>query len=513
MNANIRLFKVSLDFINTLNDEQRAIFIKLFKSFNVVLNDFRLEKMELINERLINLIINQTNDDYLYISKWLYRGSKNVELFLDNLLIIINLFIKNSNFNIVLNNHAKRARIYYLIQTYHILVSARINSGICEDLIKIVNELSLDSDFYELSLISNMNLLNIYYSRKDIVNVNSYKIKYSDSLYNFHDYSELKYFVEDLALKYNFSIYYYKDYVSEMEYIIEKYSKTIDNERFIFMFYVRLLEFSLNYAKGLDYTSDLINFKNKLNTNELTIDNRIIYEGNANIALHFLLLKKWDLFNDQFDNFINDRNMPSAIKLNFLIIKYLQCLHFRDYSFIDILILKIGQLSDLTFFTNYKPLLSFLHANYCHLKGDYKKSVFSIQEASSLISDKSGYGLGIRILEIMNFIRWGKEDQMDNSLVNLKNQITFLKKNGTIKPRFIFIYKILVKLHTSAYDYNKCYRLFYDELKLMASSDLYWCWDIRSPEVIRFDTWFFQIAGITPDWELDAPTQIKNPDA
>jgi hypothetical protein len=513
MNANIKLFKVSLDFINTLNDNQKCVFIDLFKSLNTVLNDFRSENIEIVNGRFLQLVISQSNDDYLYISKWLYKGSKNVEIFLDNLLMIINVFIRSSNFNMTLNNHAKRARMYYLIQTYHLLVSTRINSAICVDLVNIVNELSEENDFYELSLISNMNLLNIYYSRKDILRVNNYKNRYTYSLNDFTEYNELKYFVEELALKYNYSIYYYKDHIKEIEFIIEKYTGSISNDKFIFMFYITLLKFSVNYSKGLDYTTDVLNFRNYLLSNEYVVDRRLFYEGNANIALHFMLLKNWDLFIEQFNLFFNDSNMPSAIKLNLLILKYLQCLHFHNFSFIDVLICKIGLLSDLNFFTNYKPLLSFLYANYCHLKADYKQSILSLQEASSLISDKSGYGLGIRILELMNFVRWGKDDQMDNALINLKNQITFLKKSGTIKPRFIFIYKILVKLHSSAYDYNKCYRLFYDELKLMASSDLHWSWDIRSPEVIRFDTWFFQIAGIIPDWDLEAPTHIKSPDA
>jgi hypothetical protein len=140
---------------------------------------------------------------------------------------------------------------------------------------------------------------------------------------------------------------------------------------------------------------------------------------------------------------------------------------------------------------------------YCHHTNDFKNAHLYIQKASKLLSDKSGFGLGIRMLEIMNFIKWEKFEQLDSALINLKNHITLLKKGGKIKPRYIFIYKILLKLHTSGFDYKDTFRLHKDKLRLMNGEDRFYAFDFRGPELIRFDTWFFDQAGFIPDWPLN----------
>jgi hypothetical protein len=525
MLINIIIYKTILNLYSWFSIEERKKYLDYvqvcFSGVNNVDSSIDYsEFLKLLRKDCNSIDANCAEFSSLSLYKRLYKGFSHSNLFISLLLNFSSSFLQVKYYDGIkleekkANSHVDSFLLYQLITLFYCLASGKAPAIIYTDIIDDMLKYTSDRSLYLLSLVLSEKKYNtsLFISGKKVYSQSKNNLFNSFDIYS--KYLKAKSLSYDLSVYYESHIYIQSYNDNELEAILSEFYIIKDkSDYFLIAYYYLMILLDFYYYKDKIIYSQLISEYSYLLAKLKVFDLNRSIEGNINLVMQYLYSQRFIEALDYIETFQSEMKLTPKNEFALLFLKSNIFLYQNNLERFNILYNKILSFSNNVFFTNYKPLLSFLYANYCHLKADYKQSILSLQEASSLISDKSGYGLGIRILEIMNFIRWGKDDQMENALINLKNQITFLKKSGTIKPRFIFIYKILVKLHSSAYDYNKCYRLFYDELKLMASSDLHWSWDIRSPEVIRFDTWFFQIAGIIPDWNLEAPTHIKNPDA
>jgi len=524
MFINIILYKTIINLYKWLSEFDRGKYCQYIeKSFEgIVIIDDSINYSDFLlgfNKDLKSINNGNVDLSELFMYKVLYKGFSNSSLFI-SLVISFTISFLQIRYNSAIklnrvrsNAHSDSYILYQLISLFHCLSSKSIPSVIYSEIIDDMLKYTGNRSMYLLSMVISEKKYNtsLFISGKRVYQESRNKLIHSYDLYS--HYLKLKNISYDLSYHYENHIYIQDDYFDKLNDVYINYKSFRDNPDCLLINYyhcIILLDYFF-YKDKNKYFIFLDEFKGYLVKLE-DIDFNKVIEGNVNIVAQYVYNGLFDEALLHVYSFQKDKRLTPKIHFALDYFKlFIFIYKFEMDSFHNIYI-KILSFSDKSYFTNYQPLIAFLHANYCHLKNDFKQSILSLQDASSLISDKSGYGLGIRILELMNFIRWSKHEQMESALINLKNQITFLKKSGTIKPRFIYIYKILIKLHSAQYDYEKCYRLFYEELKLMASADPHWRWDIRSPEVIRFDTWFFSNCDIIPDWDLQLPDPTKNPD-
>ena len=110
-----------------------------------------------------------------------------------------------------------------------------------------------------------------------------------------------------------------------------------------------------------------------------------------------------------------------------------------------------------------------------------------IAQTSALDADKEGWNISIRILEIIIQIESNKPGHIaDQKIINL---IAFAK-NKKISSRNKTIIIILRSLWKTGYNFKEVQNICALEINLLTSNKAKYCWQLTSPELIRFDAWF-----------------------
>lgn len=343
-------------------------------------------------------------------------------------------------------------------------------------------------------------------------NINEFEI-YTDYFQDFRKRYEvfisLTTMVKFIALNYRSKVYHDNKTIEVVCRFFETFIRENDLDQIkpSALYYFFLLRIEYDYLVNRpNLISTLNQFQSFLDISRETIGNVNFFTGINNLVLNYFILgqnnRAISLCDKYFTTISNfERHFYN---MSILLLTYHNfCCNFKEYNLIRIELDSV--IGNVKKFLPYFHLLSLSDAAHHHLTGNYKQSYLCLNDAAPLLHDKEGFGLGIRILEILNLIRTENFGQVENALLNMKNQLTFLKKGGKIKPRFIYIYKILVKLHNTGYNYKKTFQAYKEKFRLMSTTDYLYAWEFRSPELIRFDSWYFEQAGFFPEWELNDP--------
>jgi len=513
MNLELSIYKSIISYFKYLSDGDRIKYIKYLEiNINLLdeMNEPYIYELYIQNIKDLkyfnNSLLNNISD--FNTMKLLYRNKKYNIVFSLLLLRITHSYVQlfqTSLFNS--NNHGNISNIYEILSFIHTFASKNIPVEIYKNILIETIEFCDHNNLYLQSLIYKEILyddsLFKFSTKAYLKNKNNYINQFS--LYK--DYIETKVSSYDLSINYRYNIYLNESYFDNIKDIYV-YIKDIgkDSKRFKIDYYLYFLLFEYYYFYYDEIKiKDLIQrFKEFLHLNTYVLDKYLLHNGFINIALQNYLINNYKVALCEIHEFLGHDNLNNKVKFTFYFILLSIYINTEDISnYLEIMYM-INKHENNSYYKTHLPTINFYHANYYFLSGNYKESIQHLQYCSSLLNDKAGYGMGIRILEIMNYMTWEHFDQVELALVNLKNQITALKKNGKLKPRYQYIYKILLKLHTSGYNYKNTFRIFASKLKLMASrEDTMFRWDVRSPEMIRLDTWFFKQAGFLPPWSLD----------
>ena len=132
----------------------------------------------------------------------------------------------------------------------------------------------------------------------------------------------------------------------------------------------------------------------------------------------------------------------------------------------------------------------FFHANLEYLKGNLKEAAQSLSKNEHITSDKSGWNLGYKLLQMMIHI-----DENDLFLVDyqIKNFNRLLSPKNTETEnieRARLIAKVIRLFIKHRGDYNETFEIAKDEIQALEDGDGQLFWDPMGYEVIRFDEWF-----------------------
>lgn len=143
-------------------------------------------------------------------------------------------------------------------------------------------------------------------------------------------------------------------------------------------------------------------------------------------------------------------------------------------------------------------------ANIKFLNKDYKGALNLLNRHSFLKSDRSGWRLGYKILEMMCIVELHHYDWLPYRLETFRKLLSDIKKESTARPKLIL--KLLNRLVKENFDFDLTTRKMQAEFDLLQSnSGEYYCYPLGY-EVIRFDVWW---AGKMKHAPGEGPAQKK----
>jgi len=119
--------------------------------------------------------------------------------------------------------------------------------------------------------------------------------------------------------------------------------------------------------------------------------------------------------------------------------------------------------------------------------GKYAESLSILQQQTDLFSDKSGWRIGIKILEMMCIVELGNDDWLDFRIETFRKLLSDLRKENIFRPKLIHqLFRFYIK---SGYDWKNAIRLSGKHLTLLQEGTGENSWDPLGYEMTRFDSW------------------------
>ncbi len=128
------------------------------------------------------------------------------------------------------------------------------------------------------------------------------------------------------------------------------------------------------------------------------------------------------------------------------------------------------------------PIIQYLFSCAWFTMGDFKRASHAFDETESLLNDKGGWNIGLRIYEIIILIEKGSLDLASNRIETLRKHIGRYK----VSERENLIYRYLYLLEKSAFDFSE---KLPEMTEILEKLNFQVKWIPVSHEVIRFDTW------------------------
>jgi|GEM_PF-2203566 len=125
-----------------------------------------------------------------------------------------------------------------------------------------------------------------------------------------------------------------------------------------------------------------------------------------------------------------------------------------------------------------------------YLQGDYKTAFKHLQLTKEVETDREGWNLGIRMLNIYLTLSTEKVDLADQRINAMRKHIERTSKMRNLRKRDIIIFRILSHLSRSGFDFEEVWEERKKDFALLRSNTPDCNWVPRSHELIIFDQWF-----------------------
>lgn len=131
-----------------------------------------------------------------------------------------------------------------------------------------------------------------------------------------------------------------------------------------------------------------------------------------------------------------------------------------------------------------------MHAFVKYLLGDYKAAFVLLQDTKESESDKEGWNLGVRMLNIYLTLTTDKVDLADQRIGSMRKHIERTSKLRNLRKRDVIIFRILSHLSRSGFDFKETWEDRQKDFDLLRNGGGDYRWIPRSHELIIFDQWF-----------------------
>lgn len=143
-----------------------------------------------------------------------------------------------------------------------------------------------------------------------------------------------------------------------------------------------------------------------------------------------------------------------------------------------------------------------------YLQKDYKAAFKYLQKTKEIETDKEGWNLGIRMLNIYLTLSTDKIDLADQRISSMRKHIERTVKLRNLRKRDVVIFRVLSHLSRSGFDFKETWEDRQKDFQLLRSDLADYKWVPRSHELIIFDQWFeAKMNGVEYDPVFPSPKQ------
>lgn len=130
----------------------------------------------------------------------------------------------------------------------------------------------------------------------------------------------------------------------------------------------------------------------------------------------------------------------------------------------------------------------YFHACLQFRVGNVKGALLSLNDATALLSDKMGWNLSFRLLEIMILYEAGHLDLLDTKILNMRQFVKRTHKKSDLYRAMILI-SILMDWHKNDLDIKRTYPAIQRQLKKLKSFHEEFPFNPTATELIRMENW------------------------
>ncbi len=184
-------------------------------------------------------------------------------------------------------------------------------------------------------------------------------------------------------------------------------------------------------------------------------------------------------------NFVN-QSMNQVMAYAFL---FLAALYDRQFNKAQEI---FNRVEGFKLYKNHKPTQARWNYYRTHLlfaQGKYDESLALLQRENDLISDKSGWRIGFKILEMMNIIELGKYDWLDFRIETFRKLLSDVKNENITRPKLIL--QVIRNFIKYMYDFKATTAESKEILDLLESGTGDNRWDPIEYEITPFHVWWF----------------------
>jgi hypothetical protein len=141
----------------------------------------------------------------------------------------------------------------------------------------------------------------------------------------------------------------------------------------------------------------------------------------------------------------------------------------------------------IALFLHYDKWL-YYSANIEFMQGDYKSVLKTLKRHSFIKTDKSGWRLGFRILELMALVELEQYDNLPYRLDTFRKMLSSITEADVTRPRAVWV--LMNRLVKESFDFKAVDKKQKEEIGLLRAGEGNYFWDPRGYEIIRFDEWW-----------------------
>jgi hypothetical protein len=254
-----------------------------------------------------------------------------------------------------------------------------------------------------------------------------------------------------------------------------------------YMLEIQYSHYNFDYASGLKIQIELLDY---------ILKQPCLYQF-GRIADNYLNLSRTQTYLFMFKEAIKSVNNSIKFTLNnvesenfYKEDKVFILIYMKEYDEASSILKLILSNNDLAYIANQFSRRKYLFAIVYFLKGDYKLSFKELQETNEIEDDRSGWNIGVRMLQIYLTLETEKIDLADKKIENLRKHIERTVKMKSIRKRDVVIFRLLTHLSRCGFDFKEVWEERQKDFKLLRSDDPDYRWIPRSHELILFDQWF-----------------------
>lgn len=136
----------------------------------------------------------------------------------------------------------------------------------------------------------------------------------------------------------------------------------------------------------------------------------------------------------------------------------------------------------------------YFHANLQFKTGKVREAMLSLNDATALLSDKMGWNIAFRLLEIMILFESGHYDLLDSKILNMRQFVKRTQKN-TEQYRSVILIQILMEWHKMGLDLKKAYPSIKKKVGKLNEYHQDVPFNPNSTELVRLEDWMANRVG------------------